>query len=87
MSRRASWHFHQRVRERVGSDVTPGELARGIKWAVENHRTDVAEYLGRVGRKGERLFRVRTPDGRFWRVVYDTRNMTAVTIFPDEVKP
>ena len=73
-------HFKERVNQRIG-DVDPVELAERLFWAIENDRRDVARFLGRQNfNKGRRVFEFKTPDGRTFGAVLNTRTMTAITV-------
>jgi hypothetical protein len=71
-------HWRDRVQERIGN-VDPATLAEGIIWAIENNRTDLVEFVGRLGKTGKRLFRFRVPDGRSFCAVINTDTMALVT--------
>lgn len=73
-------HWCQRVRERIGEDVCPTQLANALSWAIRENRTDLVEYAGRIWRDGRRLFRFRSPDGRRFLAVVDTNQGRFVSV-------
>lgn len=76
-------HFARRVRERIGASPDPRHLADGIIWAIENHRTDLVQFVSRTDKKGLRLFRFRVPPrGRVYYALVDTETMTCITVMP-----
>ena len=78
-----SKHFVQRVRERIGPHVCPMTLGEGLLWAFRNERHDLLEFIGRVNRRGLRIFRFRVAgDGRHFYVLIDTEATTLVTVMP-----
>ena len=77
---RITAHWCQRVRERVGVAECPVVLARAIFWAIDHHRDDMVQYLGRVRRDGVRAFRFRTVDGRYFVALLNTSDRCPVTV-------
>jgi hypothetical protein len=72
-------HFRDRVKERIGG-ICPDYLAKAITWSINECRTDLVSYAGRVqeGHKEEnrwlRTYKFRTPDGRLFEALLDDEN-------------
>ena len=82
MSAHSSWHFIQRVTERIGPHVSATALARGIVGSVRA-ADGAVEFVARVDRDGCRLFRFRVPDdGRYFYALVDTEKWVCVTVMP-----
>lgn len=79
----ATMHFVRRVYERIGTHICPYTLAEGLVWAVQNERHDLVEFVGRVDRKGCRVFRfVAPPAGRSFYALVDTEHWNCITVLP-----
>ena len=76
-------HWMQRVRERIGPHVCPFETWAAIRWAIDAGRTDLVEYVGRLNRDGRRVWKFRTPDGRYWFCIVDTEKWRPITVYED----
>lgn len=82
-----SSHFIQRVRERIGEHVCPITLGDWLLHNLRNERQDVLKFVGRVNRRGLRIFRFRVEDGRHFYALIDTESTTLVTVMPPGFKP
>jgi len=79
----ATEHFVIRAAERLGyARPQAVELAHGLVWAVQNSRSDIAEFITRVDKQGCRVFRFRALDGRCYYALIDTDSMVCVTVLP-----
>lgn len=77
-----SKHFVARAMERMGcTEDEARTLGQGLIWAFENERWDLLEYVSRLNRTGNRLFRFCwTPTKRKWYAVVNTDERVCVTV-------
>lgn len=75
-------HFIARAVERMGcSEAEAREIGQGLVWAIQNERWDLVEFVSRVSRDGNRIFRFRhAPTRRRWYALVNTADMVCVTV-------
>ena len=78
----ATQHWRKRVAERIGPDVDPDTLAETLILALQQERYDLVEFVTRVNRDGQRMFRFRALNGRFYFALIDTDNHRCITVMP-----
>jgi len=87
---RAGWptdHFKRRVSERIGANVDPHLLARGLFWAIDNFRTDLVQFVGRSEEKDVRAFLFRdTSTQKVFCAILDTNAREAITVKTENMK-
>lgn len=73
-------HFSQRVRERIGGGADPDALWCTLIHCIEAERFDLVRCLGRLNRRGRRVWQFRVPDGRTFFAVFDHRVGLPITV-------
>ena len=75
-------HFVSRAVERMGcTEDEAREIGQNLIWAIQNERWDVVEFIGRVSRDGNRVFRFRwAPTGRRWYALINTKDLVCITV-------
>lgn len=82
--RRACYgHFARRLRQRVSPNINVHIVWHGIIDAIMNNDTTHVSFVGRLNKKGRRLWRVSTPSKPFF-VVFDHDLGCPVTVLPPE---
>lgn len=77
-------HFARRVRERVDAEIDPLDHWWRIVVAIDKGDSETLTFLGRLNRRGRRLWRYALPDGRKFLVIFDHDIDAPITIFGDE---
>jgi hypothetical protein len=72
-------HFARRVRERIGPQVRPKELWDYLIDAIQSNDASKVQFMGRVSRKGRRLWRFEVEGDPFY-VIYDHSIDCPITI-------
>lgn len=77
-------HFVERAMERIGCSEDEARLiGQGLIWAVRNERSDIARFVARVNRSGNRLFLFKhAPTRRVWYALIDTETLSCITVMP-----
>lgn len=73
-------HFRTRVLERVGQHADPEAIWCALIAAIRTDRRDLVRCLGRLTRKGRRVWQFRVADGRTFFAVYDHYHDVPVTV-------
>lgn len=73
-------HFRTRVLERIGQDADPEAIWCALIAAIRADRGDLVRCIGRLNRKGRRVWQFRVADGRTFFAVFDHCGDVPVTV-------
>ena len=73
-------HWVERVAERISPKVNPYRLGFALVKAIQEGDTSRAQFVSRVNKEGQRLFRFRAKDSRVFYALIDTDQWCCITV-------